>query len=267
MIKSTLFIICLATFQFVNSQVEIFNEDFQTGLPLTFTIVDNDGLTPHSSVSEFGNAWISLVDPSNSNDTIVGSTSYFDPAGTADRWLITPAITLGSYGNFLFWDAKSHDPSYPDSYKIFISTTDTQLSSFTDTLAVVISEISDWNSRSINLSEIGYNDQTVYIAFVNQTEDGFKLYIDDIRVEKENTSSISTLESTKFNVYPNPVSNVLHIETVKEIEVVRIISPEGKIILETLYSNEINVEGLQPSVYYIEIESAGESFRTPFIKK
>lgn len=267
MIKHIISIFCLAAFQSVNSQVEIFNEDFQTGLPITFTIVDNDGLTPHSSISEFGNAWISLVDPANTSDTIVGSTSYFDPAGTADRWLITPAITLGSYGNFLFWEAKSHDPSYPDSYKVFISTTDTQLSSFTDTLASIISEISDWNDRSINLSELGFNDQTVYIAFVNQTEDGFKLYIDDIRVEKENTSSINKVNQDEFSVYPNPVTNILHVKGFENLLRVRIISSEGKVILESTGFSEINVSDLQHSVFIIEIESENEIIRKQFIKQ
>ena len=66
------------------SQVEVYNENFDGGLPLAYTIVDNDGFTPDVSVSEYVNAWIELVDP-DSSDLIVGSTSFFDPVGQADK--------------------------------------------------------------------------------------------------------------------------------------------------------------------------------------
>ena len=38
----------------VQGQIEIYNEDFETsGIPATYTIVDNDGLTPNAAVSEY----------------------------------------------------------------------------------------------------------------------------------------------------------------------------------------------------------------------
>ena len=90
------------------AQTEVYNEDFQSGIPVDFTIVDNDGLTPDASVAEYTDAWIHLVDPDDTaqTDSVMGSTSYFSPTGQADRWMITPAITLGSFGNTLFWERK-----------------------------------------------------------------------------------------------------------------------------------------------------------------
>src|SRR5574343_276008 len=69
-----------------NSQTDIFTTDFQTGIPVNYSVVDNDGLIPDAQVANFSDAWISLQDPENSADTIVGSTSFFSPIGTASRW-------------------------------------------------------------------------------------------------------------------------------------------------------------------------------------
>jgi len=180
MMNKTLIAIALLIGTQAMGQIEIYNEDFQSGLPVDYLIVDNDGLTPDPQVIDFADAWIELVDPDNAADTIMGSTSFFDPVGQADRWLITPAITLGAYGNFLYWEAKSHDPSFPDGYYVMASSTDTQISSFTDTLVIISAELEDWTSREVNLSEKLLDGQTIYIAFVNRTDDGFKLYVDDI---------------------------------------------------------------------------------------
>ena len=184
------------------SQSEIFFEDFQNiglEIPSSFTIVDNDGLNPHSSVNEYDSAWIAIPDPfdnGNSNQ-LASSTSYFDPIGEADRWLITPGISLGQYGNILSWEAQSHDPSFPDGYYVLVSETDTELTSFSDTLAYVYAEIADsLNYNEVNISEFDYNNQTIYIAFVNRTNNGFKLYLDNIRLVKEDPIGLDELNKT-----------------------------------------------------------------------
>ncbi|MFZ9028865.1 MAG: choice-of-anchor J domain-containing protein, partial [Crocinitomicaceae bacterium] len=193
------------------AQTTIYSEDFQNGLPMSYTIVDNDMQTPDAATADFADAWIELVDPDNPMDTIVGSTSYFSPIGRADRWLITPPIALGAFGNILKWEAKSHDASYLDGYDVYISVTDTDLTSFIDTLGAVTFENATWTSREINLSEAGYNNQTVHIAFVNRTYDGFKLYLDDIEMVIEDPVGISENNLEGISVYPNPSTGFLNI--------------------------------------------------------
>ena len=58
---SLLFLASFSSF----SQTIIFSEDFQNGIPSTFTIIDNDGNTPASAVAEFTSAWISKTDPNS----------------------------------------------------------------------------------------------------------------------------------------------------------------------------------------------------------
>jgi len=245
------------------AQTQVYSEDFQNGIPAAYSIVDNDGLTPDASVIEFSDAWISLADPDNAFDSIVGSTSFFDPVGQADRWLITPAITLGAYGNSLFWDAKSHDPSFPDGYMILASTTDNLISSFTDTIYTNPAELAEWTYREVNLSESGLDNQTVHLAFVNRTDDGFKLYLDSISVSIEDPVGLNELEPFEVNVYPNPTNGVVNISG--EFDIARVYTTTGTLITESVES-KIDMSMYTSGVYLISIENGDRVYRTRIVK-
>ncbi len=232
-----------------SAQTIIYSEDFQSGIPATYTLVDNDGLTPDASVSDFTPAWIAIEDPDVPGDTVAGSTSYFSPAGRADRWLITPSISLGATGNVLFWNAKSHDASFPDSYDVYISTTDTQLSSFTDTLLRVYGEYADWTAHELSLSGEGYDNVNVHIAFVNRTNDGFKLYIDDIRVEEGNPLGIEELEGN-VGLYPNPTQGYITISGA--FDAYELISQSGKVLISGKESM-LDLSGFDAGMYFLRI--------------
>ena len=175
------------------AQTTVFETGFDNGIPSSMSLVNNDLNTPNDAVSEYTAAWICVSDPENESDSVAASTSWFNPIDTADRWLITPALALGSYGNDIKWNAKSQDASFPDDYYVLVSTSGTDLSNFTDTIGYIQQENFEWVERSVNLSELGYNDQTIYIAFVLRTYDGFKLYLDDILVTKEDDASLAKI--------------------------------------------------------------------------
>lgn len=236
-----------------NSQTDIFTTDFQTGIPVNYSVVDNDGLIPDAQVANFSNAWISLQDPDNSADTIVGSTSFFSPIGTASRWLITPAISLGAYGNFIEWQAKSHDASYPDDYMLLVSTTDNQISSFTDTIYTVIGENFEWTTRHVSLSANGYNSETVYLAFVNNTEDGFILYLDDLHAWKEDPVSVNEIAATiQVKVYPNPTTEIVNVETSAQLIQIELLSLNGDLMLSSKNAS-LNLSNYPVGVYFLKV--------------
>ena len=79
----------------------IFTTDFQQGIPPNFTMLDLDLNAPNAQVSEYTQPWISVTDPENFSDTVASATSYFETVDTANRWLITPAISLGAFGNYI----------------------------------------------------------------------------------------------------------------------------------------------------------------------
>ncbi len=268
MIKKGLVLASILLTGWASAQTVVYSEDFESGAPVDFTIVDNDGLTPDASVSEFTEAWIRIADPNDTSavaDTIMASTSYFDPVGQADRWLITPAITLGAFGNHLYWDARSQDGSFPDDYKIFVSRTDTQLASFTDTVASIQFEFAEWTSRSTDLSSFGLDGETIYIAFVNQTDDGFKLYVDDIRVEIDDPAALDEL-NVQVGVYPNPTRDVVNIKSKASIEEVIVRSMNGKTMASTS-STSVDLSSFESGVYLLEIKTDKGSVNKRVIKR
>lgn len=249
-------------------QTTVFSENFQTGLPANWTLLDVDQQTPNEVVSEYTSAWIITSNPDNATDSVISSTSYFEPEGQANKWLITPAINLGEYGNSLSWRARSFDPSYPDSYKVLVSTTNTDLTSFTDTVGLIQQEDAEWITRTANLSNAGFNDQTIYIAFVNNTNKGFKLFLDDIAVEVENPLSTVELTAENVSVFPNPAIDLVTISSSNQWDKADFYSLEGKLMSsESIENNQFSVSNLPTGMYFIQISNQNSQFTTRLLKK
>jgi hypothetical protein len=204
-------------------QVTILEENFDAAVfPNSWSIIDNDGNTVDSDVQEYTNAWILKDDIMDATNGTASSTSYFSPVDRADRWLISPQITLGISGNFISWNGLSHDPSFPDSYKVMISITGNTVADFTDTLIIVSNETPIWRSHTASLED--FAGETIYIAFVNTTFNGFKLYLDSMYVREQDPLSLET-EEINLAVYPNPILNVVHLSTgnaiIQKVEIYR----------------------------------------------
>ncbi|MEY3049603.1 MAG: hypothetical protein RL365_1641 [Bacteroidota bacterium] len=240
--------ILLVSFSSFGQGTVIFNEDFQQGIPANFTMLNLDLNAPNTQVSEFNAPWITALDPENPLDNVAAATSFFENPDTANRWLITPSISLGAFGNYLTWNAKSQDASYPDNYLVLLSTTDNQTSSFTDTIAFITGENFEWISREVNLTGQGFDNAVIHIAFVLRTYDGFKLYIDDIEVRTMDNTSIEEPSLPFLSFYPNPASNVLHMN---QSGFIQIYSTTGSL----MYSgndSEISIESLTSGMYLIK---------------
>jgi len=186
------FILSLVLFAcFSQAQTIIFEENFQSPNALSSWKLVNDNNIPHADVSNYTEAWITVTDPANNLDTVVSATSYFETPAKANRWLISPAIQLGTYGNFISWNGRSFDPSYPDDYLVLISNTNDDITSFTDTISLHVYEDYRWTNFDVSLSALGYNNQVVYIAFVLNTLDGNRIFLDDISLRKEDALNLS----------------------------------------------------------------------------
>lgn len=255
----------------LTGQVTLLEENFDSpGLPAGWERVDNDGNTPASQVSEYTEAWIYKEDPLNTGNGTFSSTSFFDPVDRADRWLISPSITLGSSGNYISWKGLSGDPSFTDSYKIVISTTDSDITSFTDTLAIVSLESPDWFEYTESLED--YANQTIHVAFVNTTFDGFKLYLDSIHVREQDPLSIATEEKIAVNLYPNPATEKVLIgsdQVISSVSIYSALGQEVKMIKEnTTQQVSLNVLDLPQGVYQIQVRLvSGEIIIKKLVKK
>lgn len=180
---------CLAIPFLGNSQV--FQENFDGAGPGigAWTLIDVDGLPHAANVSDFdAGAWVrknrggaipNYGGPDN--DFAACSSSWYDPAGTSNDWLISPSVTLPASAAILKWDAKAQDPDYSDGYKVMLSTNGgNTVADFTVTLFSTPAEDSEWATRTVSLAP--YAGTSVRIAFVNDSNDMFVLLVDNISV-------------------------------------------------------------------------------------
>ncbi len=245
-------------------QNTLLQEDFESGIPLSYSIIDNDGLNVANAVSEFTAAWIPYEEPGNNSNHCAASTSFFEPVGVSDRWLILPQLSLGGFGNSISWEARSHDPSFPDSYLVMVSTTDDQLVSFTDTIGYVQEEYDAWTFRSVDLSTEGYDGQNIYVAFINHTYDGFKLYLDNITVTADDPAGIQDL-TIDVTVYPNPTADFITIKSEYTIELNEILDLKGNLLIKEKES-KLDLLHLTPGIYFLRSISQGRSRLTKIVK-
>ena len=244
------------------AQTVLIDEDFSNGLPIGWQVADEDQQTPQTQVMQFTEAWIPFT---SSVDTCVASTSYYvDSTSQSEDFLITPAISLLTFGNLVSWDAKSFDANYPESYIVLVSTSDASPSSFTDTVKIVNNVPPYWTTRTINLVDHGYANQNVYIAFKNVSSNAFILGIDNVRVTADDPAGISSDELPKVEIYPNPVKDVLKIKATG-FKAYAIYNITGQII-QTGQTQEVNVSDLKTGHYFIKVETAQGVVTQRFVK-
>lgn len=265
--KNALTLILLTLTYSTFSQITLLDESFTSGIPVTWTTIDNDGFTP--SDNQFTNAWIGYT---SVFDTCAASTSYYifpngdeDTTSFASDFLITPQISLLSFGNFLTWDAKSLDGSFPDGYMVLISTTDNSVTSFTDTLKIVNSESPYWTSYSINLmtAGAGYINQDVYIAFQNNTVNGYVLQLDNIKITGDDPASLEQI-NINLSIYPNPVVDLITID-VEGFEKAAFYNLQGQLVLESNV-NQINVFTLPIGIYIVHVKTSNGVIQKKIVK-
>jgi hypothetical protein len=263
----TTFFTFFVTF-FSLSQTEILNETFELGIPSTWKILKQDNFTINPEVSNYSEAWISVINPDDETDTIASSSSYFTSPARAERWLISPQIELGEYGNYISWSAKSFDPSYPETYKVLISKTDDSTHHFTDTLLFVIDENYEWTDYEFNLSELGYNSETIYIAFVLNTFDGFKFGLDDVKSWINDPVSVLSLEKNELTVFPNPFQDKINIPDFHKLEKVIIKDLNGKeIYSQKIKKQDLDLSFLDEGIYFLEMYFLDSTISTQKIVK
>ncbi|GGG43960.1 T9SS-dependent choice-of-anchor J family protein [Epilithonimonas arachidiradicis] len=270
---SILFASLLASGQ---ASVSIYKESFEeiTSLQDAGWVMYNDSNTPYGTYATlFPNAWNIVNWEVESGNHVASSPSWFTSVTQADRWLISPPITLPSNdAAILSFFARSHDTSpYNDGFKLKISTTNTAKESFNNIQIidhapnVSISEQTE--PYGVNLSS--YAGKTIYLAWVNDYTNGNLLSIDDIDVFITPLIAVNEVNKKDLILYPNPTADYFTISDISDIVSVNIYDLSGKMIKSNFESvnNKFDVSNLEKGIYTVSIETKSGIISKKIVKK
>ena len=199
------------------------------------------------------------------------SWSWFLEAFTPDNTLTSPAFTLPTTEGVLtlkFKVGAFDEEIFEEHYAVYVIPantvfTGTETPVFEETLDAGYTEVA--KNISVDISE--YAGQEVQLVFRHYdcTDIAF-IGLDDIEVVLEQNMAVSSVNKTQVSIYPNPTSDFIKIQNVKDLKSVRIFDMTGKIVKETS-SSEIDVKALSSGQYIINIYSGNNVISRKFIKK
>lgn len=185
-------------------------------------------------------------------------------------WLISPKVTLGASDNVLKFYAKAGDATYGmEEFNVLISTTDTNIASFTKLKSEVIDGDIAYAEYSYDLT--AYNGQNIYIAIQCVSNDQFGFILDDFKVTGSSlaTSDVNTKNVTK--VYPNPVEDTFKIDLGTSIDkskvTVELFDMVGKKLQSFDYADQYDISSLPKGVYVLKINDGTTKVVKKIIKK
>lgn len=170
-----------------------FQYDFEECIPEGIVMLDGDANTPSPDLYDYGFEigvpWVRHY-VENEDNYVMASTSWYEPAGKANDWMILPPVMVTEADMQLGWRAKSNHKTLRDGYSVYISESGNTITDFDLSGPVfrVSGEENRWTAHNIPLSD--YVGKNIWVAFVNDSEDCSVLWIDDICAGKPGNASV-----------------------------------------------------------------------------
>ena len=186
----------------------------------------NSWQTPNSSFS-----WQSIIVDSGSN-CLPNKVTFVDHYHISQRgdeaFLISNKVKLGngpSAINFLTYDYSysGFSSAHDDGFRIDISNDcghswDSIYGAFGADLATTSYNSSvwfptcdSWQTDTINLSSLGYNNDTIMLRFVAINDYGNQFYLDNININGDNIVTNKNIENYSLRLYPNPSNGIFSV--------------------------------------------------------
>lgn len=185
--KVLLTLLAVLTLSSLSAQT-LWSEDFSNGIPSTWTMFTDNNTAHNSSQAA---AWSASSSYGNPAPGVV-SASWFDPAGVADRWLITDSFLVPDSGYVFSIEAACYEAAYPDGFMVKVSTTNRDSrDAFTATIINVPAATTDFTEYRGSLD--AYVGQTIYIAVIQNSNDMNFLIADNFKVLQPTQNEIQLL--------------------------------------------------------------------------
>jgi hypothetical protein len=204
-------------------------------------------------------------------------------AGIGEDWLITPRWNILAGDSLAFWLRPFYTGFQPDSLAVRVSTTDSNMSSFT-TRILYIAEGNGYPSSAVyqrySVSLNQFAGQGIFIAFKHMDQNGDGIFIDDVSVERQGPVGIISpdLVPDKFLLsqnYPNPFnpSTLIRFNVGKTENGNTCLQHAGKTVTELVVYDiagrliqTLVKEELQPGTYEVTFNGSGLNSGVYFYK-
>jgi hypothetical protein len=122
-----------------------------------------------------------------------------------------------------------------------------------------------------NTQSIWYNDATSKWRIFNDDISNMNVDVKfNILVMSDTTASVVSNELLSFNIFPNPVKDVLNVQsqdTISKIAIYNIMGQEVRVLTPNSSNLEVDLSGLDAGVYVIKVLSNDKEMSKKFIKK
>ncbi len=159
------------------------------------------------------------------------------------------------------------ESSYAKSYEILISddkTNWTSVKSFQDQNLLVVS-----GHALQTIKELNCEGRYIRLKMTKGTEVNDKIWcysLWDIRVYRKDFTAVKNSRNKGIKIYPNPATDKIFVQGVKENTTIKIYSITGKLLLQT-GKDEIDIKHLKSGIYLLSIQTKKEQFTEQFIKR
>lgn len=190
------------------AQTQLLSEGFEEGIPSTWTVVDADG-----DSYEWEAVTASSDHPSHTGSGFVSSRSWINQTIGGvhpDNWLISPAITIPSTGNYdlTMWVCSMQDDFPQEHYGVYISTSNdpedltSYVSLYEDTLEAThggtpAQSQGYWQQVVVHLT--GYTGNVHIAIRHHDCYDQVAICVDDITVSTASTDPAVTVNATDIS--------------------------------------------------------------------
>ncbi|MDY3318923.1 T9SS type A sorting domain-containing protein [Riemerella anatipestifer] len=163
-----------------------------------WTLYGDNGVPEHY-VADYQKPWIEknlyLYNLNPFKKFAISTSKYTDSNIKADRWMVSPVISVTSDNHTLYWEEYAVDPYNTDGFKIKISeNAGDKKEDFIKEIYSVEEASNKPTFKSLDLSE--YIGKEIRVAFINNSTNKFLLAIDNIYLGGKDISNPNLLEYT-----------------------------------------------------------------------
>ena len=252
----------------LQAQTVVFSEDFnEESTRSLWTLVDRDG---DGDNWEFADAVAEEIETFDGWFAL--SWSWYFEAFTPDNLLISPTFELPESGlvNLSFKVATLDDDEiFQEHYAVYVIPAGEE---FSGNEEAVFEETLDhhyyFDPKVVNVDISDFAGQEVQLVFRHyDVTDVLYISLDDISVTHEGTANTNDLNELKMSVFPNPTTDIVFINGLDKIENIRVFDMNGKRVIETENSNQVDLSALPNGNYIINVYQDSNVYSKRIMKK